>query len=148
MWNIWLKLPIKGKINNDIPEFRQDTRNFSAKVYMSIKFDEFLFIWGVTLKVAVIGSRGIEQLKLEQFLPEDICEIISGGARHLRRTTHVAMGFRSGFTRRIIISTAGKRPWSATGWLQTSAMSCLPSGMGCPPGQPIRSGMPANRENL
>ena len=33
------------------------------------------------MKVAVIGSRRIERLKLEQFLPEDICEIISGGAR-------------------------------------------------------------------
>ena len=33
------------------------------------------------MKVAVIGSRRIERLKLEQFLPGDICEIISGGAR-------------------------------------------------------------------
>ena len=33
------------------------------------------------MKVAVIGSRRIERLKLEQFLPEDICEIISVGAR-------------------------------------------------------------------
>ena len=33
------------------------------------------------MKVAVIGSRRIERLKVEPFLPEDICEIISGGAR-------------------------------------------------------------------
>ncbi len=33
------------------------------------------------MKIAVIGSRGIEQLKLEEFLPKDVCEIITGGAR-------------------------------------------------------------------
>lgn len=33
------------------------------------------------MKIAVIGSRGIGSLALEQFLPDDVTEIISGGAR-------------------------------------------------------------------
>ncbi len=33
------------------------------------------------MKTAIIGSRGIRNLRLEQFLPEDVSEIISGGAR-------------------------------------------------------------------
>lgn len=33
------------------------------------------------MKVAVIGSRGIKELDLEKYLPEDTCEIISGGAK-------------------------------------------------------------------
>lgn len=33
------------------------------------------------LKIAVIGSRSIEKFNLDKFLPDGICEIISGGAR-------------------------------------------------------------------
>lgn len=33
------------------------------------------------MKVAVIGSRGLQVDDLEQYLPEDTTEIISGGAR-------------------------------------------------------------------
>ncbi len=33
------------------------------------------------MKVAVIGSRGLEVLNLEAFLPEDTTEIVSGGAK-------------------------------------------------------------------
>jgi len=33
------------------------------------------------MKVAVIGSRGLEISNLEEYLPEGVTEIISGGAR-------------------------------------------------------------------
>lgn len=33
------------------------------------------------MKVAVIGSRGITQVNLEDYLPEGTTEIVSGGAR-------------------------------------------------------------------
>ncbi len=33
------------------------------------------------MKVAIIGSRGINNVKLEDYLPEGITEIVSGGAR-------------------------------------------------------------------
>ncbi len=33
------------------------------------------------MKTAIIGSRGISCIRLEQFLPENITEIISGGAK-------------------------------------------------------------------
>ena len=33
------------------------------------------------MKVAVIGSRGIGNINLEEYLPEDTTEIVSGGAR-------------------------------------------------------------------
>jgi len=33
------------------------------------------------MKVAVIGSRGITQVDLEKYLPENTTEIVSGGAR-------------------------------------------------------------------
>ncbi len=33
------------------------------------------------MKVAIIGSRGIEQLDLGKYLPEETDEIISGGAK-------------------------------------------------------------------
>ena len=33
------------------------------------------------MKVAVIGSRGITKVNLEDFLPESTTEIVSGGAR-------------------------------------------------------------------
>lgn len=33
------------------------------------------------MKVAVIGSRGLKVLNLEKYLPKDVTEIISGGAK-------------------------------------------------------------------
>lgn len=33
------------------------------------------------MKVAVIGSRGLQVAHLEAYLPEDVTEIVSGGAR-------------------------------------------------------------------
>ncbi len=33
------------------------------------------------MKVAVIGSRGLKVLDLEKYLPKDVTEIISGGAK-------------------------------------------------------------------
>lgn len=35
----------------------------------------------VTMKVAIIGSRNLNVDHLERYLPEDITEIVSGGAR-------------------------------------------------------------------
>ena len=36
------------------------------------------------MKVAVIGSRGLQVAHLEAYLPEDVTEIVSGGARGIR----------------------------------------------------------------
>ena len=33
------------------------------------------------MKVAVIGSRGIENLNISEYIPKEITEIVSGGAR-------------------------------------------------------------------
>lgn len=33
------------------------------------------------MRVAVIGSRGLRVNNLEKYLPQDVCEIVSGGAR-------------------------------------------------------------------
>ncbi|MBO5021694.1 MAG: DUF2493 domain-containing protein [Clostridia bacterium] len=33
------------------------------------------------MKVAVVGSRGITSLELGEYLPQDVTEIVSGGAR-------------------------------------------------------------------
>ncbi len=33
------------------------------------------------MKVAIIGSRSLKVKNLQQYLPEEICEIISGGAK-------------------------------------------------------------------
>ncbi|MCL2508190.1 MAG: DNA-protecting protein DprA [Oscillospiraceae bacterium] len=33
------------------------------------------------MKVAIIGSRGLQISNLEEYLPEDVTEIISGGAK-------------------------------------------------------------------
>lgn len=39
------------------------------------------------MKVAVIGSRGLEISNLEEYLPEGVTEIISGGARGVDTST-------------------------------------------------------------
>ena len=36
---------------------------------------------GISVKVAVIGSRGLQVDHLEDYLPEGVTEIVSGGAR-------------------------------------------------------------------
>ena len=33
------------------------------------------------MKVAIIGSRGIEKIDLEKYLPPETTEIVSGGAK-------------------------------------------------------------------
>lgn len=35
----------------------------------------------LNMKVAVVGSRGIKELNLKQYLPNNVSEIISGGAK-------------------------------------------------------------------
>ncbi len=37
--------------------------------------------WDTPMKVAVVGSRGLRVEHLEEYLPKEITEIISGGAR-------------------------------------------------------------------
>ena len=38
------------------------------------------------MKIAIIGSRGIHVMNIENYLPEDITEIISGGAKGVDTT--------------------------------------------------------------
>ncbi len=37
--------------------------------------------WDTPMKVAVVGSRGLRVEHLEEYLPKETTEIISGGAR-------------------------------------------------------------------
>lgn len=48
---------------------------------MDALYIHYMFIKGVTMKIAIIGSRDITVPDLEPYLPENTTEIISGGAR-------------------------------------------------------------------
>lgn len=57
---------------------------------MNMQNDEFLthniFLEMVIMKVAVIGSRGIKLDNLGDYLPDDLTEIVSGGAKGVDTT--------------------------------------------------------------
>lgn len=60
------------------------------------------------MKVAVIGSRNLTVTNLEQFLPKEITEIVSGGARD----RHLRKGIRKGASYKTDrISTAIRTIW-------------------------------------
>lgn len=46
-------------------------------------------MWGMLIKVAVVGSRGLSIWNLEEYLPETITEIISGGAKGVDTSARV-----------------------------------------------------------
>lgn len=61
------------------------------------------------MKVAVIGSRNLTVTNLEQFLPKEITEIVSGGGardRHLRKGIRKSASYKTDR-----ISTAIRTIW-------------------------------------
>ena len=50
-------------------------------LYVNAKYVQNMFIMRSDMKLAIIGSRSIANIEIGKFIPENVTEIISGGAR-------------------------------------------------------------------